>query len=98
MTIVTNWHSQNSISRAISACRALGVAHVRGQFETVNTCFDALMHFAIREKAGRRTREPVSSSPVHYQSDIMARLSQEPSFDGGLAEVWQCALQHQLEE
>ncbi|WMT73899.1 hypothetical protein [Bradyrhizobium sp. Ash2021] len=52
---------------------------------------------AIRE-AGRRAREPVSSSPVLYQSDIMARLSQEPSFDGSLAEIGQCALQHQLEE
>ena len=35
MTIVTNWHSHNSISRAITACLALGVAHVRRQFETV---------------------------------------------------------------
>jgi hypothetical protein len=35
MTIVTNWHSQNLISRAISTCLALGVAHARRQFETV---------------------------------------------------------------
>jgi hypothetical protein len=32
MTIVTNWHSHNSISRAIIACLALGVAR---QFKTV---------------------------------------------------------------
>src|SRR5258708_6510770 len=36
MTIVTNWHSHNSTSCAMSACPALGVAHVRRQFiETV---------------------------------------------------------------
>src|SRR5258707_14141464 len=35
MTIVTNRHSHNSISRAITACLALGVVHVRRQFETV---------------------------------------------------------------
>jgi hypothetical protein len=93
MTIVTNWHSHDTISRAISACRAL---LIEGAGHWVQQAGQSLA-VAIRE-AGRRTREPVSSSPVHYQSDIMARLSQEPSFDGSLAEVGQCARQHQLEE
>jgi hypothetical protein len=35
MTIVTNRHSHNAISRAITACLAPGVAHVRRRFETV---------------------------------------------------------------
>jgi hypothetical protein len=30
-----DWQSHNSISRAITACLALGVAHVRRQFDTV---------------------------------------------------------------
>src|SRR5258708_29704925 len=42
-------------------------------------------------EAGQRRQDRLSSSSVHYQSDIMPRLSQEPSFDGRVAEYGQNA-------
>src|SRR5258708_4236142 len=62
--------------------RPLGAAGAAGSGQSLAV--------AIRE-AGQRRQDRLSSSSVHYQSDIMPRLSQEPSFDGRVAEYGQNA-------